>query len=81
MSEDFYEDIANNVERCFDASNYDKNDKRPLPIGKNKKAYGFFKDELGVKIMKEFVALRAKTYAYKTDDDDEKKKAKGTKSA
>ena len=29
--------------------------------------------------MKEFVALRAKTYAYLTDDDDEEKKAKGTK--
>ena len=29
--------------------------------------------------MKEFVALRAKPYAYRTDDDDEKKKAKGTK--
>ena len=39
--------------------------------------YGFFKDQLGGKIMKEFVALRAKTYAYLTDDG-EKKKAKGT---
>ena len=45
----------------------------------NKKVYGFFKDELGGKIMKEFVALRAKTYAYLTDDDGEEKKSKGTK--
>ena len=45
----------------------------------NKRVYGFYKDELGGKIMKEFVALRAKTYAYRTDDDDEKKKAKGAK--
>ena len=44
----------------------------------NKRVCGFFKDELGEKIMKEFIALRAKTYAYWTDDDDEKKKAKGT---
>ena len=29
----------------------------------NKKAYSFFKDELGGKIMKEYLALRAKTYA------------------
>ena len=29
--------------------------------------------------MKEFVVLRAKTYAYLTDDDSEKKKAKATK--
>ena len=36
ITEDFYEDIANGVERWFDTSNYDKNDKRPLPIGKKK---------------------------------------------
>ena len=80
---DFYENIAGDVERWFDTSNYDENEynsieKRPLPIGK-KKVIGLFKDELGGKIMKEFVALRAKTYAYLMDDDSEKKKAKGTK--
>ena len=37
------------------------------------------KDELGGKIMKEFCALRAKTYAYLMNDDSEKKRAKGTK--
>ena len=45
----------------------------------NKKKIGFFKDELGGKIIKEFAGLRAKTYAYLMDDDSEKKKAKGTK--
>ena len=44
-----------------------KNDKRPPPIGENKKIPGVFKDELGGKIMKEFVAVRAKTYAYLID--------------
>ena len=43
-----------------------------------KRVYGFFKDELGGKIMKEFVALRARTYAYLMSDDS-KEKAKGTK--
>ena len=38
-----------------------------------------FKDEIGGKIMTVFCALRAKTYAYKLDDDTEMKKAKGTK--
>ena len=79
ITEDFFEDIAGDVKKWFDTSNYDDIDKRPLPIGMNKRVYGFFKDELGGKIMKEFVALRAKTYAYLTDDDSEKKKTKGTK--
>ena len=48
--EDFFEDIFNDVERWFDTSNYNKNDKRPLSIGKNKKLPGVFKDELGGKI-------------------------------
>ena len=78
-TEDLYKDIASDVERWFDTSNYDKKDKRPLPIGKNKKVIGLFKDELGGKIMTEFCALRAKAYAYKLDDDTEMKKAKGTK--
>ena len=34
-TEDPFEDISNDVEKWFDTSNYDKNDKRNLPIGKN----------------------------------------------
>ena len=77
--EDFFEDISNDVERWFDTSNYDKNDKQPLQTGINKKVIGMFQDELGGKIMKKFWALRAKTYAYLMDDASENKKAKGTK--
>ena len=64
--EDFYKDIANDVEKRFDSSNYEIN--KPLPSGKNKKVIGLMKDELGGKIMTEFVALRTKTYSYLTDD-------------
>ena len=78
-TEDFYKDIANDVEKRFDTSNYEVN--RPLPIGKNKKVIGLMKDQLGGKIITEFVTLRPKTYAYLTDDCKEDKKAKGTKSA
>ena len=78
-TEDFYKDIANDVERWFDTSNYDKKGNRPLPIGKIKKVIGLFKDELGGKIVTEFCALRDKAYVYKLDDDTEHKKAKGTK--
>ena len=63
ITEDFYEDIAGDVERWFDTSNFDENDKRPLPIGKNEKVPGLFKDELEGKIMIEFCALRPKVYA------------------
>ena len=65
---DYFEDIADDVTKWFDTSNYDENHKRSLPMGMNKKVYGFFKDELWRKSMKGFVALRAKTYAYLTDD-------------
>ena len=78
-TDDFYKDINHDVDKWFDASDYDKNDNRPLEIGKNKKVIGKLKDELGGKIMTEFCALRAKAYAYKLDDDTEMKKAKGTK--
>ena len=74
---DFYEDIANDVENRFDTSNYEVN--RPLPMGKNKKVIGLMKDELGGKIITEFVTLRPKTYSYLTDNGKEDKKAKGTK--
>ena len=78
-TKDFYEDISNDVEARFDTSNYSKEDNRPLTIGLNKKKIGLMKDELGGKIMTEFVALRAKLYAYKTLDKKEDKKCKGIK--
>ena len=74
---DFYEDIANDVENRFDTSNYEV--KRPLPMGKNKKVISLMKDKLGGKIITEFVTLRPQTYSHLTDDGKEDKKAKGTK--
>ena len=76
-TEDFYKDIANDVEKRFDMSNYEVD--RPLPTGKNKKVIGLMKDELGGGIITEFVALRPKTYSYLTDDWKENKRVKGTK--
>ena len=69
--------ISNDIEKRFDTSNYECD--RPLPAGKNKKVIGLTKDELGGKVITEFVALRPKTYSYLTDDCKEDKKAKGTK--
>ena len=39
---DFYKDIASDVENRFDTSDYEVN--RPLPTGKNKKVIGLMKD-------------------------------------
>ena len=78
-TEDFFEDISNNVGKWFHTSNFNKKDKIPPPIGKDKKVPGLFKDELGGKIMTEFVALRPKAYACLDDDGNKHKKSKGTK--
>ena len=79
ITKNCFDDISNDVEKCFDTSNCDLNDKRPLPLGKNKKVSGLFNDELGVKIITEFFALRPKAYSYLYDDCNERKKSKGTK--
>ena len=54
-TEDFYEDIADDVPARFDTSGYCPNQLRP--VGLNKKVIGLMKDELGGKIMTDFVAL------------------------
>ena len=54
-TEDFYNDIANDVEKWFHTSNYDEDDKIPLPIG-------LLKMNQEEKIMKEFVGPRAKKW-------------------
>ena len=57
-TEDFYKDIANDVEKRFDISNYEVD--RPLPTRKNKKVIGLMKDELGGRVITEFATLRPK---------------------
>ena len=76
-TEDVYENIANDVEKIFDTSNYEVN--RLLPTGRNKKVIGLMKDKLGGKTMTEFAALRSKTYSCLMGDSNSDKKAKGKK--
>ena len=76
-TEDLCKVIANDVEKRFDTSNYECD--RPLPTGKNNKVIELMKDELGGRIITDFVALRPKTYSDLTDYCKEDKKAKGTK--
>ena len=54
-TEDFSEDISNDVEKRFDTLNYEI--KIRLPIGRNTNVIGLMKDELGGKIMTEFAGL------------------------
>ena len=81
-TDDYFKDISNDVIEWFDTSNFDKNDNRPSEIGINEKVIGKFKDELGGKILTEFVGRRTATYAYtqlNNDQLEEYKRAKGTK--
>ena len=75
-TDNFCKDIADDVESRFDMSGY--NDNKPLPVGKNKKVTGLMKDELGGGIMKEFITLRCRMYAYIVGSS-ESKKCKGIK--
>ena len=38
QTDDFFKDIANDVDKSFDTSKYDKKDNRPLEIGKKQKS-------------------------------------------
>ena len=76
-TDDIYKDIAEYVETRFDTSDFEID--IPLPKRKNKKVIGLMKYDLGGQIMKEFVALRAKTYSYLKANGDGDKTIKDTK--
>ncbi|XP_022183113.1 uncharacterized protein LOC111042722 [Myzus persicae] len=73
----FFDDLKNDLLPYFDTSNYPKDHYCFSEIHKGQP--GMFKDELKSIILKEFVSLRPKLYAYKTIDDTVEKKAKGVK--
>ena len=57
-TENFYVDIADDVEKRYDTSNFEVD--RPLPKGVNKKFIRLIKDELGKTNITEFAALDQK---------------------
>ena len=65
LKHDFHRDISNDIGKWFDTSNYSKDIDRPLEKGKNKKVIGKFKDELGGRVMSEFVVLDLKHMHFK----------------
>ena len=78
-TEDVYKDMSKNVNERFDTSNYPPNHPSGIQSGVNKKVPGKFKDELGGKIMVEFVGLRPKLYSFLMLEGKEEKKCKGIK--
>ena len=77
---DFYQDIAKDIKKKFDTSNYLEKHPSAIKTGINKKVIGKFKDEADGKQIIHFVGLRSKLYSYKLEDDeDEILKAKGVK--
>ncbi len=79
-TDDFYNDISNDVSDKFDTSNFPKDHSSGIFSDVNKKVVGKFKDEAGGEQITEFVGLRAKLYSYKMQDKEEKK-CKGIKKA
>ena len=81
-TEDFYDDIANDIESKFDTSEFDKNhpviNKVGFKVGVNNKVLGLFKDEAKGAQIEEFVGVRSKLCSYKVHGE-EKKKCKGVK--
>ena len=80
-TEDFYKDISGDVREFFDTSNFPKGLSSDIEVGCNKKVVGMFKDEAGGKIIRAFVGLRAKLYAYTMHEGKEEKRCEGVKKA
>ena len=76
QTEDFY---SSDVKHRFDTSDYPLDHPSCIPSGLNKTVLGMFKDEVGGKVIDEFVGLRAKLYSYKMFEGKESKKCKGVK--
>ena len=74
QTDDLYKDMAQNLDD-YDTSNYSPG--HPLFSTANKKIIGKFKDELGGKVMTEFIGIRPKMYSYVGEESG--KRAKGVK--
>ena len=62
QTEDIYRDMAEDAATRYDFSEYTFD--HPLYSDTNRKALGFFKDELNSVAMQQFVGLRPKCYAF-----------------
>ena len=80
QSDDFYEDISEDIEDKFDTSDYPTDQKSGILTGVNKKVIGMFKDEVAGQQITHFVGLRPKLYSFKIENNREDvRKCKGIK--
>ena len=78
-TEDFYEDIRDDIINKFDTSDYPPDHESGILTGANKKVIGMFKDEVAGRQITHFVGLRPKLYSFKVEDSNTIKKCKGVK--
>ena len=79
QTDDFYEDISEDIRTKFDTSDYPPDHKSGILTGVNKKVIGMFKDEVAGRQITHFVGLRPKLYSFKVEDTNTTKKCKGIK--
>lgn len=78
-TDDFYEDIAPDVRKKFDTSDYPEKHSSGIETGVNKKVIGKFKDEVAGQQITHFVGLRAKLYSYNIERNEDIPKCEGIK--
>ena len=78
-TDEFYKDIARDIESKFDTSDYPKEHPSGILTGVNKKVIGMFKDEVAGKQITHFIGLLSKLYSFKVEEDKTTKKRKGMK--
>ena len=78
-TDDFYDDISNDILEKFDTSDYPHDHPSGIPTGLNKKVIGMFKDEVAGRQITHFIGLRPKLYTFKIEDGYISKKCKGVK--
>ena len=66
-TDDFYQDIAKDIKRKFDTSDYPESHPPGILTGVNKKVIGMFKDEVAGSQITHFVGLRPKLYSFKVE--------------
>ena len=78
-TDDFYDDIKNDIKTRFDTSEYPPNHKSGILTGVNKKVIGLYKDEVAGRQITHFVGLRPKLYSFKVEESSTTRKCKGIK--